>query len=106
MLGRLTLETSHNGSSGVVGVGDNNGVVICSSSHNHLQSYGECNISSPHSRSWSSVHSTPTSLSWHSVPVVLLSGGEEWCGSHASREGSGASGHLGKRTEWCVGGGQ
>ena len=59
----LTLETLYHGESSWFGVGDDDGVVAGPGLHNHLQSSGECNTSSAHSRSASSVSPSPASLS-------------------------------------------
>ena len=63
MLSGLTLEAVYGSGSSRFGVGGNDGVVACSRLHNHLQSSGEHNMSSAHSRSSSSVNPSPTSLS-------------------------------------------
>ena len=81
MLSRLALEALYGSGSGQLRVGDDDRVIACSWSHNHFQSSGECNTSSPHCRSWLSVHSTPTLLSRCSISVILLPGGEEWSSS-------------------------
>ena len=56
----LTLEALYDGGVQWFGnVGDDDGVVACPRLHNHLQSSGEYNMSSSHSRSTSSANPSP-----------------------------------------------
>ena len=72
-----TLEALYHGRCGGSGVGDVNWVGAgAGNSHNHLQSSGQSNTSRAHCRSSSSVNSRPTSLSWSSIPPVLLPRGK------------------------------
>ena len=80
-------------------VRDNDGVVVGSRLHNHLQSSGEHNMSRAHSRSTSSVHSSPTLLSRCRVPWVSFSGREGGSGSGLVRKGVGLLGQLGRRVD-------
>ena len=72
VVGRPTLEASYHGGCGRGGVGDVNWVSAGASSHNHLQSSGESNMSRAHHWSSSSVNPRPTSLSWSSIPSVAF----------------------------------
>ena len=72
VLGGLALETLYHGGSGGLGVQDDDGVIVSSRLHNHLQSSGEHNMSSAHSKSTSSVSPSPASLSWHRVMTILF----------------------------------
>ena len=101
----LALEAPDDGGNGGLLVRKDDGVVACSHSHNHLQSSRECNTSSPHCSSWLSVHSTPSSLSGCSIPVILLLSREWWGSSRMSGEESGVSGHLG-RIDGSISGGE
>ena len=105
VLSRLTLETPHHGWGGRFWAGDDDWVGIGSGLHNHLQSSGEHNTSSAHSRSTSSVNPSPASLSWCSVATILFPCGKG-SGSGTSGEGVGLSGHLGRRVDGAIGGGQ
>ena len=86
MVQRLTLEALYNGGSWWFrSIGDNDGVVACSGLHNHLQSSGEHNTSSVHSRSTLSANPSPASLSWCSIMMILFPWGKggvapEWRG--------------------------
>ena len=81
MVQGLTLETVYDGVVRFRGVGDSNGVTAGSGFHNHLQSSGEHNASSAHSRSTSSSNPSPTLLSQSSVTMVSLSWGKGRCSS-------------------------
>ena len=94
---RLALEALYDSGVGWFGsVGDDDGVVSGSGLHNHLQSSGEHNMSSAHSRSTSSGNPSPTSLSQCSVTMILFPWGKGVCGPRAAREGVGSSSQLGK----------
>ena len=104
MLHGLALETSDHSWGGWFRVGDDNGIVVDSGLHNHLQSSGERNTSSAHSRSASSVNPSPASLSWHRVVMILFPCGKGGC-SGVTEKGVGSSGHLWRRIDSGVGGG-
>ena len=102
----LTLEASYNSGVGQFGsVRDNDGIVAGSRLHNHLQSSGEHNMSSAHSRSTSSANPSPASLSWHSITTISLSWGNGRCGPRLVREGVGLLSQLRKGGNGGVGGG-
>ena len=105
VLGRLALEAPYHGWGGWFGVRDDNGVVAGSRLHNHLQSSGECNTSSAHSRSTSSVNPSPALLSQHSIMMISFPCGKGGC-SGMMGEGVGPLGHLGRRVNSHVSGGQ
>ena len=105
VLGGLALEAPNHGGNGGFRVEDGDGVVACSGLHNHLQSSWEHNMSSAHSRSVSSVNPSPASLSWHRVVMILFPCGKGG-GSGVMREGVGSSGHLGRRIDSGICGGQ
>ena len=68
-----TLEASYHSRCGRSGIRDVNWVGAgAGNSHNHFQSSGQSNTSRAHCRSSSSVNSRPTSLSWSSIPPVVL----------------------------------
>ena len=104
----LALEAVSDGGSGweFRGVRDNNGIVAGSGFYNHLQSSGEHNASSAHSRSTSSANSSPTLLSQSRVSTISLSGQEREGGSRVLGEGISSSGQLGNRIDGCVSGGE
>ena len=81
VFGGLTLETLDDGGSCGRSVGDGDGVVACSRLHNHLQSSGEHNTSSAHSRSTLLDRPPPASLSQCSVMMILFPCGKGRCGS-------------------------
>ena len=91
----LALEASYNGGVWWFGsIGDDNRVVACPGLHNHLQSSGEHNTSSAHSRSTSLVNPSPASLSRHSIVMISFPWGKGRCGSRVVREGVGSSSQL------------
>ena len=104
MFGGLALETVYHGGSGWFRVRDDDGVVTSSGLHNHLQSSGECNTSSSHSRSASLVSPSPASLSRHRVVMILFPCGKG-SSSRTTWEGVGSLGHLGRRVDSSVSGG-
>ena len=104
VLGRLALETLYHSQGGWFGVRDDDGVVVGSGLHNHLQSSREHNTSSAHSRSASSVNPSPASLSRHRVMMILLPCGKG-SSSGAMREGVDLLGQLGRRVDSGIGGG-
>ena len=107
MVQGLALEASYNsGGRWFQSVGNDDGVVVGSGLHNHLQSSREHNMSRAHSRSTLSANSSPASLSWHSVATILFSWGKGRCGPRTAREWVGSSGQLGKWIDGGVGGGQ
>ena len=77
VFGGLTLETPYHGGSGWLWVRDDDGVSTGSRLHNHLQSSGERNMSSAHSRSALSVNPSPASLSQRRVMTILFPCGKE-----------------------------
>ena len=100
----LTLEALYD--SGVQWFGsvrDNNGVVAGSGLHNHLQSSGERNTSSAHSKSTLSANPSSASLSWHSVAMISFPWGKGRCSPGAAREWVGLSSQLGSRVDGGVG---
>ena len=76
MLGRVALEALYHCRGGRVRVRDDDGVVAGSRLHNHLQSSGECNMSSAHSRSALLVSPSPAMLSQHRVTMILFPCGQ------------------------------
>ena len=104
VLGGLTLETAYHSGGGGFQVRDDDRISAGSRLHNHLQSSGEHNTSSAHSRSTSSVNPSPASLSWHRVVTILFPYGKGSC-SGATGEGVGSSGHLGRRVDSSIHGG-
>ena len=71
----VALETPYSGG-GCGFVRDGDGVVTGPGFHNHLQSSGESSTSIVHAWSSPSVTSTPTSLSWCCISVVVFSRGK------------------------------
>ena len=102
----LEAESDGGGCWGFWEVRDSDGVIAGSGLHNHLQSSGEHNASSAHSRSTSSANSPPTSLSQSRVSTISLSRGEEGGSSRVSRKGIGSSGQLGSWVDGSVGRGE
>ena len=102
MLGGLALEAPYHGGSGGFRVRDDNGIIAGSGLHNHLQSSGERNTSSAHSRSTSSVNPSLALLSQHSVAMILFSWGKGRCSSRVAREGVGSSSQLGSGVDCGV----
>ena len=104
----LALEASYDSGSGwgFRSVKDDDGVVVGSGLHNHLQSSGECNMSRAHSRSTSSVNPSPASLSWCSIATILFPWGKGGCSSGVMREGVGSLSQLGDGINGNVGGGK
>ena len=93
----LALEALYNSGVGRFrSVGDDDGIVAGSGLHSHLQSSGECNMSSAHSRSTSSANPSPTLLSWCSVVTISFPWGKGGGGPRVVREGVGSSSQLGK----------
>ena len=81
MFSGLTLETLDNGGSCRRSIRDGDGVVACSRLHNHLQSSGEHNMSSAHSRSTLSDSPSPALLSWCSIMTISFPCGKGKCSS-------------------------
>ena len=107
MVQGLALEASYDGGGRWFGsVRNDDGVVVGSGLHNHLQSSRERNTSKAHSRSTSSANPSPASLSWHSVTMISFSWGKGRHGPRMAREWVGSSGQLGKWIDGGVGGGQ
>ena len=98
MFSGLALEALYHGGSSWFRVRDDDGVVAGSGFHNHLQSSGECNMSSAHSRSALSVSPSPASLSQHRVATISFPCGKE-SSFGAMQEGVGLLGHLGRRID-------
>ena len=99
----LTLEAMYDGGVGWFGsVRDNDGVAAGSGLHNHLQSSGEHNTSSAHSRSTSLANPPPTPLNQCSIMMISFPWGKGRCGSRAAREGVGSSSQLGKGVNGSV----
>ena len=95
MVQGLALEASYNSGVGWFGsVGDDDGVVAGSGLHNHLQSSGEHNMTSAHSRSTSLANPSPALLSWHSIVMISFPWGKGRCSPRAVREGVGSSSQL------------
>ena len=105
MFSGLTLQTSYHCGGGGFRVGDDNRISAGSRLHNHLQSSGERDMSSAHSRSTSSVNPSPATLSQRSVATISFPCGKGGC-SRAMGEGVGSSGHLGGRVDDGIHGGQ
>ena len=95
MLSRVVLEALYHSGGGRFWVGDDDGIVAGSRLHNHLQSSRECNTSSAHSRSASSVSPSLAALSQGRVMTILFPCGKG-DSSGVAREGVGSSGHLGR----------
>ena len=104
MVSGPTLEAPYHGRCGRGRIGDVNWVGAgAGDSHNYFQSSGQSNASRAHCRSSSSVNSRPTSLSWSSVPPVLLPRGK---GVQSARGKRGCLvGQLGEWVDCSVGGG-
>ena len=82
MVQGLTLEALYDSGGGWFGsVGDDNGIIVGSGLHNHLQSSGEHNMSRAHSRSTLLANPSPTSLSQCSVATISFPWGKGRCGS-------------------------
>ena len=104
MVQGLALEASYDGGGRWFGgIRNDDGVVVGSRLHNHLQSSGERNTSRAHSRSTSSANPFPASLSWCSVTTISFSWGKGRCSSGTAREWVGSSGQLGKWVDGSVG---
>ena len=103
MFSGLALEASYHDGGGGFCVRNDDGVAAGSGLHNHLQSSREHNTSSAHSRSSSSVHPSPSSLSQYRIPRILFPGREGRGGSGSVREGVGSSAQLGRRVDDGVG---
>ena len=101
----LALEAPYHSGSSWFRVGDDDGVVAGSGLHNHLQSSGEHNTSSAHSRSALLVSPSPALLSQCRVVTILFPYGKG-SGSGATREGVGSLGHLGRRVDSGISRGQ
>ena len=106
MLSGLSLEALYGGRGGWFGVGDNNGIGRGSGLQNHLQSSGEHNTSSAHSRSTLLVSPSLATLSQHRVKTISFSCGKGRDGSGLAGEGVGLLGQLRERIDYCVGGGE
>ena len=74
MLSGLALEASYHSGSDRFWVEDDDGDVACSGLHNHIQSSGEHNMSSAHSRSTLLVNPSPAMLSQCSCSLVERGG--------------------------------
>ena len=98
MFSGLALEAPYHSGGGWFRVGDGDGVIVGSGLHNHLQSSGEHNTSSAHSRSTLSVIPFPAVLSRCRVATILFPCGKEG-GSGAAMEGVGSLGNLGGRVD-------
>ena len=100
---RLALETTYGGGGGWF-IWDDDRVVTGAGLHNHLQSSGERSMSVDHTRSSSSVTSTPTSLSWCCISLITFPGRENGSDEAARGEWKGSSGQLQGRIDCGVGG--
>ena len=106
VLDGLALKTPYHSECSWFGVRDNDGVVAGSRLHNHLQSSGEHNTSSAHSKSTLSVSPSLAVLSWHRVMTILFPCGQGRGSSRAMREEVGSLGQLGKRVNSGIGRGK
>ena len=101
---RLALEASYNSGVGWFrSVRDDDGVVAGSRLHNHLQSSGEHNMSSAHSRSTLSANPSLASLSQHSVTTISFPWRKGRYGPRVAREGVGLLSQLGEGINSGVG---